>query len=212
MAGPGPLLYRPPPRWQVWAAVAGAVAVHGAAVAIASYRPPQVIEDLSQLPEAVVEISLEQQQEPPQPTPPPEEEPPPPPPPDAMPEVKPEFVEEKPTPPPKRPPSNKPVAPIQRPVTAGPTGPAPTGKAAMIFKPRIEYPYEARRSKVTGSGTIVVSVGSDGSVTDASMGQSTGSPILDNAATSAFRNARFKPGTAPRVRIPITFTLTGASY
>lgn len=82
----------------------------------------------------------------------------------------------------------------------------------MIFKPRIQYPYEARRSKITGSGTIVVSVGSDGSVTDASMGASTGSPILDNAATSAFRGARFKPGTVPRVRIPITFTLTGASY
>ena len=212
MAGPGPLLYRPPPRWQVWAALAGAAAVHGAAIAIASYHPAEVIEDLSQIPEAVVELSLEQQQEPPQPTPPPEEEPPPPPPPDAIPDIKPEFVEEKPTPPPKRPPSNKPVAPIQRPATAGPTGPAPSGKAAMIFKPRIQYPYEARRSKITGSGTIVVSVGSDGSVTDASMGASTGSPILDNAATSAFRGARFKPGTVPRVRIPITFTLSGASY
>ena len=48
---------------------------------------------------------------------------------------------------------HKPVAPIARPSTAGPTGPAPSGKAAMIFKPRIQYPYEARRSKITGSGT-----------------------------------------------------------
>lgn len=196
----------------MWAALGGAAAIHFAAVAIASIRPTETIEDLSQILEAVVELSLEQQQEPPQPTPPPEEEPPPPPPPDAIPEQKPEFVEEKPTPPPKRPPTTKPVAPIARPVTAGPTGPAPTGKAAMIFKPRIQYPYEARRSKITGSGTIVVSVSPDGSVTDASMGASTGSPILDNAATSAFRSARFKPGTVPRVRIPITFTLTGASY
>jgi protein TonB len=188
------------------------VAVHGAVVAIASLHPKEVLEDLSQIPEAVVELSLEQQQEQPQPTPPPEEEQPPPPPPDAIPEQKPEFVEEKSTPPPKRPPSTKPVSPIARPATAGPTGPAPTGKAAMIFKPRIQYPYEARRSKIMGSGTIVVSVASDGSVTDASMGASTGSPILDNAATSAFRSARFKPGTVPRVKIPITFTLTGASY
>jgi len=209
---PGPLLYRPPPRWQVWTAIGGAAAIHFAAVAIASLQmkePPPA--DLSQIPEAV-EISLEQQQEPPQPTPPPEEEPPPPPPPEAIPEQKPEFVEEKPTPPPKRPPSNKPVAPIAKPVTAGPSGPAPTGKAAMIYKPSIQYPYEARRSKITGSGTIVVSVGPDGSVNDASMGASTGSPILDNAATSAFRRARFKPGTVPRVKIPITFTLSGASY
>jgi protein TonB len=210
---PGPLLYRPAPKWQAWAAFGGAVALHLSAVAIAAIHPKEVVEDLSQIPEAAVELSLEQQQpEPPQPTPPPEEEPPPPPPPEAVPEDKPEFVEEKPTPPPKRPPSTKPVAPIARPVTAGPTGPAPTGKAAMIFKPPIQYPFEARRSKVTGSGVIVVSVGSDGSVSDASMGVSTGSAILDNAATSAFRRARFKPGTVPRVKIPITFTLSGASY
>lgn len=208
----GPLLYRPPPRWQVITAIAGALAIHGAAVVIASIRPAEPpVEDLSSIPEAV-ELSLDTQPEPPMPTPPPEEEPPPPPPPEAIPEQQPEFVEEKPTPPPKRPPSTRPVAPIARPTSPGPTGPAPTGKAAMVYKPRIEYPYEARRSKITGSGTIVVSVGADGSVTEASMGASTGSPILDNAATSAFRRARFKPGTVPRVRIPITFTLTGASY
>lgn len=208
----GPLLYRPPPRWQVWAALGGAAAIHFAAVAIASIHPTEVIEDLSQIPEAVVELSIETQPEPPQPTPPPEEEPPPPPPPDAIPDQQPEFVEEKTTPPPKRPPTTKPVSPIARPVTAGPSGPAPTGKAAMIFKPSIQYPYEARRSRITGSGMIVVSVGPDGSVTEASMGVSTGSAILDNAATSAFRRARFKPGTVPRVKIPITFTLSGASY
>jgi TonB family protein len=44
------------------------------------------------------------------------------------------------------------------------------------------------------------------------MAQSIGNPILDNAATSAFRQWRFKPGTVSKVRIPITFTMTGASY
>ena len=44
------------------------------------------------------------------------------------------------------------------------------------------------------------------------MGKSTGNSILDNAATSAFRNARFKPGTVPNVKIPITFTLTGVAF
>jgi protein TonB len=209
----GPLLYRGQPKWQLWAAFGGALAIHFAAVAIASIKPAEHVEDLSQIPEAVVELSLEEQAQIPQPTPPPEEEPPPPPPPEAIPEEKPEYVEEKATPPPKRPDSTKPVAPIARPQTpAGPAGPAPSGKAAMVFKPRIQYPYEARRSKITGSGTVVVTVGGDGSVTGASMGASTGSPILDNAATSAFRSARFKPGTVPKVKIPITFTLTGASY
>jgi periplasmic protein TonB len=195
----GPLLYRPPPRWQGWAALGGAVAIHFAAVAIASIHPTEKVVDLSDIPEAVVDVSLEQQATP-EPTP--EDEPPPPPPPEAIPEQKAEFVEEQSTPPPKRPPSTKPVVPIAR----------PTGKAAMVYKPHIEYPYEARRSKITGSGVIVVAVGSGGEVTEASMGVSTGNAILDNAATSAFRRARFNPGTAPKVKIPITFTLTGASY
>src|SRR5438874_12131659 len=77
----GPLLYRPPPRWQASAAIAGALALHGAAVAIASMHskePPPM--DLENIPEAV-ELSLDTAPEPPAPTPPPEEEPPPPPPP-----------------------------------------------------------------------------------------------------------------------------------
>ena len=49
-----------------------------------------------------------------------------------------------------------------------------------------------------------------GAVTEAEMAQSTGSPILDNAATSAFRRWRFKPGSVSKVKIPITFTMTGA--
>jgi protein TonB len=197
----GPLLYRPPPRWQGWAALSGAVAIHFAAVAIASIHPTEKVVDLSDIPEAVVDVSLEQQATP-EPTP--IDEPPPPPPPEAIPEQKSEFVEEQSTPPPKRPPSTKPVVPIARPTS--------TGKAAMTYKPHIEYPYEARRSKITGSGVIVVSVGPGGEVTEASMGVSCGNAILDNAATSAFRRARFNPGTAPKVKIPITFTLTGASY
>src|SRR4029077_17373777 len=96
---PGPLLYRPPPRWQVWTAIAGAVAIHGAAVAIASIPPKEKMVDYQKIPEATEKMSIEQQPEPPQPTPPPEEEPPPPPPPEAIPEEKPEVVEEKNTPP-----------------------------------------------------------------------------------------------------------------
>ena len=210
---PGPLLYRPPPRWQVWAAIAGAVAVHGAAVAIASIHPKEKIEDLSQIPEAVIDVSIEQTN--PEPTPPPEEEPPPPPPPEAIPEQKPEFVEEKATPPPKRPPSNKPVAPIAKPKPAGIAGPMSmsSAKAVAVSAPRPEYPYEARRSKITGSGVCVMTVDTaSGSVTSAEMASSTGNPILDNAATSAFRRWRFKPGTVSKVRTPITFTMTGAQY
>ena len=211
----GPLLYRPPPRWHVWAAIGGAAGIHFAAVAIASIHPKEQIVDLSDIPEATVEISIEQQQEPPQPTPPPEEEPPPPPPPEALPDQKPEFVEEKPTPPPKQPPSTRPVSPIARPRPVGPVGPMSmsSAKVMAVSAPRPEYPYEARRSKTTGSGVCVMTVDpGSGSVTSADMAQSTGSPILDNAATAAFRRWRFKPGTVSRVRTPITFTMSGAQY
>lgn len=210
----GPLLYRPAPKWQGFLAFGGALAVHITAVAIASIQPVEQIVDLSDIPEATVEMSLEQTQEPPQPTPPPEEEPPPPPPPEAIPEDKPEYVEEKPTPPPKRTPSNAPVVPLAKPKPAA-VGPMSmsSAKAVAVSAPRPEYPYEARRSKITGSGVCVMTVDtSSGAVTSADMAQSTGSPILDNAATSAFRRWRFKPGTVSRVRTPITFTMSGASY
>ena len=39
------------------------------------------------------------------------------------------------------------------------------------------------------------------------MAVSTGAQILDDAAVSAFRGWRFKPGTVSKVRLPITFTL-----
>jgi TonB family protein len=210
---PGPLLYKSQPRWQVIGALAAAVALHAAAVGIAALKPVEPVADLADIPEAVVEMTVEQQPPDPQPTPPPEEPEPveQPPPPTEVPE----FVEEQPTPPPKpKTQAPKPAAPIARPsAPAGaPTGPAPTGKAAMVFKPTVVYPYEARRTRATGSGVILVSVGPSGNVTDASMAVSTGSSILDNAATSTFKSARFKPGTVPKVKIPITFTLTGASY
>jgi protein TonB len=86
-------------------------------------------------------------------------------------------------------------------------------KALAIASPRPPYPYEARSKRITGSGVIVVNVdAASGSVTDASVASSTGSSILDDAAVSTFRRWRFRPGSVSKVRIPITFTLTGASY
>jgi TonB family protein len=43
-----------------------------------------------------------------------------------------------------------------------------------------------------------------GKVTDATMEQSTGDAILDKSTTNAFRQWRFKPGTVPKLRVPIT--------
>jgi len=127
----------------------------------------------------------------------------------------PEFHEESPPPKINRP--TKPQGPIKAPQVGAPkpagTVSASQGKAAAISAPRPEYPYEARSHHVTGSGVCVVTVDTaSGSVTDATMAQSTGSPILDNSATSAFRRWRFKPNTVAKVKIPITYTMSGASY
>lgn len=208
----GPLLYKGAPRWQVFAAFGGAILVHAIAVAVAFEKPPPPV-DTSDIPTATIEATLEQPAED-QPTPPPEDVPLPPPPPDIQ-EV-PEFHEE--SPPPKVTKPNTKVQPIKAPQVAGPPRPpgmmsASGAKAVAISAPRPEYPYEARSRHITGSGVCVVTVdAASGSVTDASMAQSTGNPILDNSATSAFRRWRFKPNTVSKVKIPITYTMTGAQY
>src|SRR5207237_20596 len=203
---PGPLLYRPPPRWQFWAALGGAIAIHLASVGIAAikHEPPAV--DLSNIPTATVEATLQPED---QPTPPPEDIPIPEPPP--IPEVAPEFHEEKP-PPPR--PQTKPTGPVKAPQGVTGTMSISGAKAVAIFAPKPDYPYEARSRHVTGSGVAILTVDvASGSVTDASMAQSIGSPILDNATTSTFRRWRFRPGAAaPRVKVPITYTMSGASY
>ena len=194
---PKPLLYRPPPAWYFWSALGAALAIHLTAVALAQKREVAV-EVPPDIPTAVVEATLQATEEP---TPPPEDIPLPEPPP--PPEIKPEYVEE------TTPPPNKAPQAAGRPGTMS----ISSAKALATYAPRPQYPYEARSRHVTGSGVCVVDVDpGSGSVTSASMASSIGNPILDNAATSAFRQWRFKPGTVSKVRIPITFTMTGAQY
>jgi TonB family protein len=188
------------------AALGGAIAIHLGSVVIAGikHEPPPV--DLSSIPTATVEATLQPED---QPTPPPEDIPIPEPPP--IPEVAPEFHEEKP-PPPK---NAKPTGPVKAPQAGVQGTMSITGaKAVAIFAPKPDYPYEARSRHVTGSGVALLSVDTaSGNVTDATMAQSIGSPILDNSTVSTFRRWRFRPGAcAPRVKVPITYTMSGASY
>ena len=197
-----PLIYRPPPPCYFWTAFGAAIALHLTAVAIAQRHEPPPVE-LPPQPPTVVEAVLA----PPEATPPPEDIPIPEPPP--PPDIQPEFVEER-TPPPRPPQQTaQKFVPVKAP---GPMSMS-KAKALALYAPRPQYPYEARSRHVTGSGVIVCSVDSgSGNVGGCSVSKSTGSPILDNAATSAFQQWRFRPGTLSRVNIPITFTMTGASY
>jgi len=199
-----PLLFKPPPRWHLWAALGGAIAIHLGAVgayAIKHEAPPM---DLSDIPTATVDATIQQVED--QPTPPPEDIPIPEAPP--MPDVQPEFVEES-TPPPRvnRPPAK--VQPIKAPNSVMSMSNA---KALAVSKPQPPYPYEARAHHITGSGICVVTVDPSGSVSDATMAQSIGNNLLDQSALSTFRRWKFRPGTVTKVKIPITFTMAGASY
>src|SRR4030095_11454626 len=203
----GPLLYRPPQAWYFWGAFGAALAIHLTAVALAQ-KHEQPAELPPDIPTAVVEATLQASEEP---TPPQEDIPLPERP--RRPEIKPEYVEET-TPPPKKPQTQK-FTPIKAPQAAGRPGTMSisSAKALATYAPRPQYPYEARSRHVTGSGVCVVEVDAgSGSVTSASMASSIGNPILDNAALSAFRQWRFKPGSVSKVKIPITFTMTGAQY
>jgi TonB family protein len=122
--------------------------------------------------------------------------------------------EERSTPPPIRRPTTRLATPLvkARNTTIGSQG-SSSARVSALAAPRLEYPYEARRQRITGSGIAVLTVDPvSGSVTSVMMEASTGSPVLDNAAVTGFRRWRFKPGTVSNVRLPITYTLTGAQY
>ena len=86
-------------------------------------------------------------------------------------------------------------------------------RALMVYGPRPQYPYEARARHITGSGVAIVNVNPrTGVVTKAFIARSTGSPILDNAAISAFRFWIYQPNTVSKVNIPFHYTMSGAHY
>jgi TonB family protein len=75
-----------------------------------------------------------------------------------------------------------------------------------VSAPLPEYPYQAKRAKITGNGVCIMTIDTaSGKVTDAIMTQSTGDAILDKVTTNTFRRWRFKPGTLSQVRLPVDY-------
>ena len=201
------LLYESRPKWRFGAALAAAIVIHLAAFSFASNHslapagPPissgepteLSLEPPDSIPDPPTNLSE------PSPTPPP---------------MVPMFIDESSIPPPVRRQVSK-FTPIVRPHTN--TIPRSlnlsAAKVLAVSAPRPEYPYEARRQKITGEGVVVMAVDPvTGSVTSVSISKSTGSPFLDNAAVAGFKRWRFRPGTVSTVTCPVTFTLTGAAY
>ena len=79
-------------------------------------------------------------------------------------------------------------------------------QSMAITAPLPDYTYEMKRRNLTGSGTCVVTVDkATGTVTNATMFQSTGNPLLDKITIQTFKSWRFKPGTVSQVRVPISY-------
>ena len=79
-------------------------------------------------------------------------------------------------------------------------------QSMAITAPLPDYTYEMKRRNLSGSGVCVVTVDpATGTVTNVTMFQSTGNPLLDRLTMQTFKNWRFKPGTVSRVRVPISY-------
>ena len=79
-------------------------------------------------------------------------------------------------------------------------------KGIAVSAPLPQYPYEAQRAHITGSGVCLMIVDAiTGKVTSAVMAQSTGNAVLDKVTTDTFLRWRFKPGTVSQLRVPISY-------
>ena len=200
------LLYRSRHNWRFAAALFAAAAIHVGVISLATTRQaePRTASGFSTEPPAIIF----------EPTEPIADQPP-----DATdplptpPVIDQLFVEPTATPPPVHRTSR--LTPIARPRTSAMPGSMrlSSAKVFAVSAPRPEYPYEARRQRVTGDGIALLTIDpGTGNVVQATMTKSTGNQFLDSAAITGFKRWRFKPGTVSSVTCPITFTLTGASY
>lgn len=202
------LLYQPNQKWRIGVALSAAALIHLAAVAVANINRQERIDDVSP-PPGETELTFEPISPAETPTLPPDPVAPTP----IEDSTDKSFVDDNPSPPPIRH-ESRPIVPTTKRGNGSSGSPTlSSGKVMALSAPRPEYPYEARRQRITGSGFVVLTIDwTSGNVTGAMMEQSTGSPVLDNAAMTGFRRWRFKPGSVSRVRLPITFTMTGAQY
>lgn len=76
-----------------------------------------------------------------------------------------------------------------------------------LASPGAGYPEAAQAQKISGSGVYELQINKSGKTTAVAIVKSSGSPILDQAAKSAFLKWRFKPGVFSRIRIPVRWSV-----
>lgn len=217
--------------WGFPALIGVSLAVHGAVLMLA--RVPATAPEVAlERPVEMVTVILVEPA-PPDPVPPPPEPEPQPTPPPVEPEpptpVEPEPVlvaEEAPPPPrpvstPKAPPPPKPrpVAPpeVKTPPKAAPRPPASRtivlARPDYASNPPPRYPEMARRKGWEGVVIVRARVNAGGRVSSVSVHRGSRYGVLDQAALSAVKSWRFRPGTAGGepvesvVEVPVTFSL-----
>ncbi len=196
-----PSLYRLRGRWTLWIAFTCAVGIHLGVVVIAKTRSESTgVENFTPLEGDVEIIETESDAIPPVElaTPP------------LLEQISPDqdfFSEESAKEPKIR------VSKTGREIKRGSTTSLRSAKSTAMYAPPPVYPYEARRSRITGSGTALLTIDpASGNVIDVLLVQSCGNAILDHATLDALHRWRFKPRTAVRVKVPITYMLRGVSY
>ncbi|MDQ6655368.1 MAG: energy transducer TonB [Verrucomicrobiota bacterium] len=71
-----------------------------------------------------------------------------------------------------------------------------------------QYPYEARRSRIEGTGLFRMYIEADGNVRTVGVMKSTGSAILDLAAAGGLYQWHAKPGRRREVDMPVRFKMS----
>ncbi len=166
------LIYRPSAKWPIVIAFIAAVTIHLGAVALASRRmvpSPQVV------PQIVTDVIGMEEVDPAPSVPQMDETMPPPP------LFTAEFIDDNPPSPvlPRR--ERRPL----RTTTAARLTGSSNPRALALRAPRLDYPYEARRRHITGSGMVALTIDdATGAVIDAEMEQSIGNSLLDQSALS----------------------------
>jgi protein TonB len=78
-------------------------------------------------------------------------------------------------------------------------------KSKLTYNPAPKYPPEARVSRISGSGRFRIIFSADGAARDVQVIQSTGKPVLDQAAAESLRQWKSEPGHEWSAVVPITF-------
>jgi TonB family protein len=73
--------------------------------------------------------------------------------------------------------------------------------------PGAGYPEAAQKAQLSGSGLYELQINKAGVTTAVTVLKSSGKPVLDQAARSAFLKWRFKPGVFSRVRVPVSWSV-----